>query len=72
MRNASRKELALARRILVGAALGALLALVVGLTAVALAPDDSFGDLAAGAVTKVALLPAGAIAGALVAWRKSR
>lgn len=49
--------------ILVGAVAGVILAVVIGLIAVALAPDDGFGDLAAAAVTLVFGVPAGAIIG---------
>lgn len=47
---------------------GALLGLIVGLVAIVVAPSDGFGDLAAGAVTSVVLVPVGLTAGALVGW----
>ncbi len=50
-------------RILLGAVAGVVLAVVIGLIAVARAPDDGFGDLAAATVTLVFGIPAGAILG---------
>lgn len=50
-------------RVLVGAVAGAGLAVLIGLIAVALAPEDGFGDLAAATVTLVFGVPAGVILG---------
>lgn len=50
-------------RIGLGALVGVLIAVGIGLIAVALAPDEGFGDLAAAAVTTVFGLPLGAIVG---------
>lgn len=50
-------------RILLGAVAGVILAVVIGLIAVAMAPDDGFGDLAAATVTLVFGIPTGAILG---------
>lgn len=57
-----------ALRFLVGALLGMALAVGVGLVAVALAPKEGFGDLAAAAVTVVFGLPAGALLGGVVLY----
>jgi hypothetical protein len=62
-------------RVLLGAVAGVLIAVLVGLAAVAMAPDNGFGDLAAAAVTLVFGIPAGAIlggvAGFLIVRRKA-
>lgn len=62
-------------RVLLGAVAGVLIAVLVGLAAVTMAPDDGFGDLAAAAVTLVFGIPAGAIlggvAGFLIGRRKT-
>lgn len=62
-------------RVLLGAVAGVLVAVVVGLAAVAMAPENGFGDLAAAAVTLVFGIPAGAIlggvAGFLIGRRKA-
>ena len=62
-------------RVLLGAVAGVLIAVLVGLAAVAMAPDNGFGDLAAAAVTLVFGIPAGAIlggvAGFLIGRRKA-
>jgi hypothetical protein len=52
-----------------GAVLGASIALIVGLFAVALAPDNGFADLAAAALTKVVLVPFGAVVGGIAGYR---
>lgn len=54
------------------AVIGGLAALIVGLAAVAFAPDDGFADLAAAAVTRVFLVPLGMLAGAVTAWVTGR
>lgn len=59
-------------RVLIGAVAGAVLALVMGLIAVALAPDDGFGDLAAAAVTLVFGVPVGAILGGVAGYLVGR
>lgn len=51
---------------------GALIGLLVGLIAIAVAPDNGFGDLAAAAVTTVFLIPMGLVIGALVGWWVTR
>lgn len=56
-------------RILLFAIIGGLIALALGLAAVALAPDDGFADLAAASLTKIFLVPTGIVAGAVVGWR---
>lgn len=58
--------------ILAGAVLGAVAGLALGLTAIALAPDNGFADLAAAAVTRVFIVPFGAVVGGLIAWRRLR
>jgi len=55
-------------RTVIGACLGAVLALGIGLIAVALAPENGFGDLAAAAVTLVFGIPAGALVGGFLGW----
>ena len=55
-------------RVGLGALIGVLVAVGIGLIAVALAPDDGFGDLAAAAVTTVFGLPLGAIAGGVLGY----
>ena len=59
-------------RVLASAVLGGLIALVLGLAAVALAPDNGFADLAAAAVTRVFLVPLGILAGAVTGWLTGR
>jgi hypothetical protein len=59
-------------RVGAGALAGAALGLVVGLVAVALAPENGFADLAAGALTTVVIVPGGALAGAITAWWTGR
>ena len=59
-------------RTVVGAALGAVAALGVGGAMIALAPADGMADLAAAAVTRVFLLPAGIGVGAVVGHRRAR
>ena len=49
---------------------GASLGLAIGLLAVALAPENGFADLAAAAVTRIFLIPFGAVVGATIGWRK--
>jgi hypothetical protein len=55
-------------RVLLGAVAGVLIAVLVGLAAVAMAPDNGFGDLAAAAVTLVFGIPAGAILGSVAGF----
>ncbi len=52
-----------------GGILGVVAALVIGLGAVGLAPDNGVADLAAAAVTKLMLIPLGAVFGAYLAYR---
>lgn len=59
-------------RVLAFAVLGGLIALVIGLAAVALAPDNGFADLAAAAVTRVLLVPLGVLGGAVAGWLTGR
>ncbi len=59
-------------RVLAFAVLGGLVALVLGMAAIALAPDNGFGDLAAAAVTRVVLVPLGIVSGAAVGWFTGR
>ncbi|NND02064.1 MAG: hypothetical protein HKN91_04695 [Acidimicrobiia bacterium] len=54
--------------IAVGAVTGAVLALGLGLLAVAIVPDDGFADLGVAAFTTVIGVPAGAVIGAAVGW----
>ena len=61
-----------AARVLAYAVIGGLIALAVGLAAVVLAPEDGFGDLAAAAVTRVVLVPAGILIGGVFGWTSSR
>ncbi len=51
---------------------GGVVALLVGLIWVALAPDNGFGDLAAASVTVVFLIPLGLVIGAIWGWRSAR
>lgn len=55
-----------------GAITGAAVALTVGLSAVALAPDNGFADLAAAAATRLMLVPLGLVFGAFLALRRPR
>jgi hypothetical protein len=55
-------------RVGLGALIGVLVAVGIGLIAVALAPNDGFGDLAAAAVTTVFGLPLGAIVGGFLGY----
>lgn len=59
-------------RVLSFAVLGGLIAIVLGLVAVAFAPDNGFADLAAAAVTRVFLVPLGVLAGAVSGWLTGR
>ena len=70
--NAGLSRSAMVIRVLVGAVSGAVLAVLIGLIAVALAPDDGFGDLAAATVTLVFGVPAGAILGGVVGFLVGR
>ncbi len=53
-----------------GGIAGAVIALAFGLTAVALAPDNGFADLAAAAVTRLMLVPLGVVFGSFLALRR--
>jgi uncharacterized membrane protein YedE/YeeE len=55
-------------RLLAGAMAGVLLAVGLGLIAVAVADTEGFGDLAAAAVTLVFGIPAGAIVGGFLGY----
>jgi uncharacterized membrane protein YedE/YeeE len=55
-------------RVVAGAAAGMILAIGIGLVAVALAETEGFGDLAAAAVTIVFGLPAGALVGGFLGY----
>lgn len=57
---------------LLGAVAGAATGLLIGVVAFLLAPENGFGDLAAAAVTRVFLLPAGTLIGAAIGWFKTR
>jgi uncharacterized membrane protein len=59
-------------RVLAFGVLGGLVALVLGLAALALAPDNGFADLAVSAVTRVFLVPLGILAGAVAGWFTGR
>ena len=59
-------------RVLAFAVMGGLVALALGMAAVALAPDNGFADLAAAAVTRVVLVPFGILVGALAGWWTGR
>jgi hypothetical protein len=59
--------------VLLGAAAGAIVGLVIGFIWMALAPNNGFGDLAAAAVMTVFLIPGGLIiGGGLGYWRSRR
>ncbi len=60
----------LMRVILFGLAGGAI-ALLIGLAAVALAPDNGFADLAFASLTKIFFIPLGIVIGATIGWRTS-
>lgn len=70
--NSGRSRSGMVVRVLIGAVAGAVLAVLIGLVAVALAPDDGFGDLAAATVTLVFGVPAGAILGGVAGYLVSR
>lgn len=55
-------------RLVIFALAGALIALLVGLATVMLAPKDGFGDLAAAALTTVFLIPLGLATGGVFGW----
>ncbi len=55
-----------------GGLAGAAAALAIGLTAVALAPDNGFADLAAAAATRLMLVPLGVVFGVFLALRRPR
>jgi len=59
-------------RTVVGGLVGLAAALGAGGLWIALAPENGFADLAAAAVTRVVLVPAGLLVGALVGNRTSR
>lgn len=59
-------------RVAAFAVIGGLTALILGLSAVVLAPDNGFADLAAAAVTRVFLVPLGILAGAVAGWLTGR
>lgn len=59
-------------RMLGFAGIGGVLGLAVGLVAIAVAPENGFGDLAAAAVTTVFLVPLGLVGGAFVGWLTGR
>lgn len=69
---ASRSDKPSVWRVLVFAVLGGLVGLGIGLVAIALAPENGFGDLAAAAVTRVFLIPVGLVAGGVVGWFTGR
>lgn len=54
------------------AILGGLAALLVGLAAVALAPDEGMVDLAFASLTKIFFVPLGIVVGATIGWRTAR
>ena len=56
-------------RVALFALAGGSVALVTGLLAVQMAPENGFADLAAAAVTKVFLVPFGVVAAAVIGWR---
>ena len=58
-----------AARVILFALLGGLVALLLGLAAVALAPDDGFVDLAFASLTKIFFVPLGLVVGAAIGWR---
>lgn len=70
--NDGRSRSAMVIRVLLGAVTGAVLAVLIGLVAVALAPDDGFGDLAAATVTLVFGVPAGVILGGVAGYLLGR
>ena len=57
-------------RILIAAIIGGLAALALGLLWVRLAPDNGFADLAAASITRLVLVPLGAIVGGLMGRRR--
>ena len=58
--------------VVVGAIAGVVIALAIGLAAIALAPENGFADLAAATVTRVFLVPVGAIVGGVVGYLRRR
>lgn len=58
--------------VVVGAVAGAAVAVALGVLTVELAPENGFADLAAAAVTRVFLVPVGAIGGAVAGYRRGR
>ncbi len=59
-------------QVLLGAVAGALVAVLVGLAVVAMAPDNGFGALAAATVTLLFGIPAGAILGGAAGYWMGR
>ncbi len=59
-------------KVIIGALVGALIGLGIGLVAIALSPNNGFGDLAAAAVTTVFLIPAGLVIGGVLAFLRQR
>lgn len=64
----ARQPFPTARAILFALAGGGV-ALLLGLLAVALAPDDGFLDLAFASMTKIFFVPLGLVIGAVVGWK---
>lgn len=58
--------------VVAGAVAGAVATFALGLLAVELAPENGFADLAAAAVTRVFLVPLGAVGGAVVGYLRGR
>lgn len=56
-------------RVVFFAVVGGGVALLIGLTAVALAPDAGMLDLAFASMTKIFFIPLGLVVGAAIGWR---
>lgn len=56
-------------RVILFALAGGLVALLLGMAGVALAPDDGFADLAFASMTKIFFVPLGVVIGAAIGWR---
>ncbi len=56
-------------RVVLYALIGGAIALLLGLLAVAVAPDNGFADLAFASLTKIFFVPLGLVIGGVIGWR---
>jgi hypothetical protein len=59
-------------RVILWAILGGLVALLLGLAGVALAPDEGFADLALASMTRIFFVPLGVVIGGVIGWRTAK